>query len=134
MTVYLPKCESHLRRLMSATAETDGAFWASALDVRTGRYPEGNHLPQRVYRSIGAPRGSTLYWDQPMIASAHALSELTGDPQYAQAADRYVDDFLSRCVAQNGMFRWGNHQYYPEFGLYEDEDHSDCGRNWATPL
>ncbi|MEI6423239.1 MAG: hypothetical protein WCP55_13535, partial [Lentisphaerota bacterium] len=72
-------------------------------------------MPRRVYRLIGAPRGSTLYWDQPMIVAAKRLSELTGRPQYAQAADRYVDAFLSRCVSENGMFRWGNHVYYDVF-------------------
>ncbi len=109
---YLPLCESHFQRLISATSETGGAFWPSVLDVRTGRYPEGRHVPRRVYRLIGAPRGSTLYWDQPMIVAAHVLSELTGNPQYSLAADRYRDAFLSCCVADNGMFRWGNHAYF----------------------
>ncbi len=112
MTHYLPYCESHLKQLISATSETGGAFWPSVLDVRTGRYPDGEHVPRRVYRLIGAPRGSTLYWDQPMVASAYALSQATGDPEYARAADNYVEAFLSCCVAENGMFQWGNHIYY----------------------
>lgn len=113
MTELLPKCKRHLQTLIVA-AETlpDGAFWPSILDTRTGRRPVEEPVPQRVYRLIGAPRGSTLYWDQPMIVAARALAELTGDPSYAEAANAYVDAFLSRCVAENGMFRWGNHAYY----------------------
>lgn len=112
---YLPKIESHLENLMSAVVDLDRPMWPSVLDVRTRRYPEGKHVPQRVYRLIGAPRGSTLYWDQPMVVAAYALSELTGKPQYAQAVDSYVDAFLSHCVEENGMFRWGNHAYYDVF-------------------
>ncbi len=112
VTRHLPNCESHLKRLIAATSETGGALWPSVLDVRTGRYPEGQHVPRRVYRLIGAPQGSTLYWDQPMIVAANGLSELTRDRHYRQAVDRYVDAFLCCCVAENGMFRWGNHEYY----------------------
>lgn len=116
MSTYLTAIEAHLQRLTSSVTDVAGAMWPSALDVRTGRYPEGDHAPQRVYRSIGAPRGSTLYWDQPMVVAAKALSELTGRPQYGQAADRYVDAFLSQCLSESGMFRWGNHAYYDVFG------------------
>ena len=112
MTNYLLKCERHFQRLISAVSETGGTFWPSVLDVRTGRYPEDDHVPQRVYRLIGAPRGSTLYWDQPSIVATHGLSELTGHKRYAEAADGYIEAFLSRCVADNGIFRWGNHAYY----------------------
>lgn len=112
MADYLPYCESHLQNLISATSQTGGAMWPSVLDTRTGCYPDGDHVPQRVYRLIGAPGGSTLYWDQPMVRAARALSELTGDPHYTRAVDRYVNAFLERCVAENGMFLWGNHLYY----------------------
>ena len=112
MTTYLPKCESHLQRLFAAAAESGGDWWPSVVDTRTGRRPDGKHIPKRVYRLIGAPRGSTLYWDQPIVVAAYTLSELTGDPQYAQAANRYVDAFLNRCIADSGLFQWGNHQYY----------------------
>ena len=102
---YLPKIASHLDRLTTAAAELDPPMWPSALDVRTGRYPDGDHAPERVYRLIGAPRGSTLYWDQPSLVAAYALSEMADTP-------RYVRSFLDLCVAPTGMFRWGNHAYY----------------------
>ncbi len=112
MTDGLKVCGSHLRRLTAAAAQTGGAMWPSVVDVRTGRMPGGAPVPRRVYRLIGAPRGSTLYWDQPLLVAAFGLSRASGDPAYAQAADRYVAAFLEHCVAANGMFRWGNHQYY----------------------
>ena len=112
MTTTLTAIEHHLQRLISAAANLDGGMWPSVLDVRTDRYPEGEHIPRRVYRLIGAPHGSTLYWDQPIVVAACTVSELTGKRHYAQAADLYVDAFLSHCVSDNGMFRWGNHAYY----------------------
>ncbi len=115
MTTYLSACESHLERLTSSMTDICGGMWPSVVDVRSGRYPAGEHTPRRVYRLIGAPRGSTLYWDQPMLVSAYVLTSLTGRPLYARAADRYVEAFLASCVADNGMFRWGNHEYYDVF-------------------
>ncbi len=109
---YLPLLTSHLDHLLAATAALDGALWPSVLDTRTRRYPAGEHTPRRVYRLIGAPRGSTLYWDQPLVVAAYAVAERTRTPRYAAAADAYTAAFLARCVLPNGLFAWGNHQYY----------------------
>ena len=120
-SVFLTDMQSHLSRLIDAGDTQDAiackAMWPAVLDTRTGRFPPGEHVPRRVYRLIGAPRGSTLYWDQPLIVAAFALSALSGDSRYAEAADAYVDAFLARCVDEHGMFCWGNHQYYD---LFED--------------
>lgn len=105
----------HLRRLTTTAAEVAGPMWPSVIDPRTGKYPDGDHVPGRVYRLIGAPRGSTLYWDQPSLIAAYGLSEKTGDMFFAEAADRYVQAFLETCVADDGMFLWGNHMYYDVF-------------------
>lgn len=112
MTADITDIEPHLQRL-AARAVDD--LWPSVVDVKTGRYPEGDYTPRRVYRLIGAPRGSTLYWDQPLVVTARLISEMTGRQQYAEAAGRYLAAFLDRCVAENGMFRWGNHCYYDVF-------------------
>lgn len=110
---------SHLKRVMTAEvdrlAPESAAMWPAAIDTRTGRMPAGEHVPRRVYRLIGAPRGSTLYWDQPSVVAAYAMSRLTGDAAFAAAADRYVQAFMARCVDDAGMFQWGNHQYYDLF-------------------
>ncbi|HVF10520.1 MAG TPA: hypothetical protein VNA16_06945 [Abditibacteriaceae bacterium] len=91
------------------------AMWLSSLDTKTQRMAGEAHaagIEKRVYRNIDAPGGATLYWDQPAIVAAHALSAATGDVRYGQAADAYVRDFLARCVAPNGLFLWGNHYFF----------------------
>jgi hypothetical protein len=94
-------------------------MWMASLDIHTGAYPVDDarpaHVGKRVYRNIDAPRGCSLYWDQPAIVAAHTLGQLTGDPRYAEAADAYVRAFLERCVARNGVFLWGNHYYYDAY-------------------
>jgi mannose/cellobiose epimerase-like protein (N-acyl-D-glucosamine 2-epimerase family) len=93
-------------------------MWIASIDTRTGRPPQTEHVPKRVYRLIGAPRGSTLYWDQPLIVTAFELSRITGNQKYAQAAEQYIKAFMEHCVDDDGMFLWGNHKYYD---VYEDK-------------
>ena len=120
---YLDAITSHLDRLIATGADVYGpeptAMWMSCLDIHTGRYPLDDSRPpeigKRVYRNIDAPKGCSLYWDQPSIVAAHNLGRLTGGHRYAQAADAYVAAFLERCVAGNGMFLWGNHYYYDAY-------------------
>src|SRR5690606_31547028 len=53
---------------------------------------------------------------QPMLVAACALSDVTGDARYRDAAEAYVAAYLDRCVAQgDGMILWGNHYYYDAF-------------------
>lgn len=120
MPDYLDLMCQHLDKIItSGTADfgpDPNAMWMASLDIRTGKYPADDtrppHIGQRVYRLIDAPRGSTLYWDQPQVVAAHHLSRVTGNPAYQQAGEAYVQDFLLRCVANNGLFVWGNHYYY----------------------
>lgn len=120
---YLELVRSHLDRLLAnGTAQfapDPCPMWMASLDTRTGRYPENDarpsHIPRRHYRAIDAPKGCSLYWDQPSLAAAHALSRAVGEPRYGQAADLYVAAFLERCVACNGVFLWGNHYYWNAF-------------------
>lgn len=116
---YIDMVSSHLERIISTGTDQFGpvhtGMWMASIDTRTGRPPKTEHLPKRVYRLIGAPRGSTLYWDQPLIVTAFELSRITGKQQYAQAAERYIKAFLEHCVDEDGMFLWGNHKYYDVF-------------------
>jgi len=119
----IPLVKSHLDKLIGRGRATFGpdscAMWMASLDTRTGQYPEDDtrpsHIPRRHYRAIDAPRGCSLYWDQPSAVAAQALSRLTGDHRYADAVDAYVSAFLERCVARNGVFLWGNHYYWDAF-------------------
>ena len=119
MASFLRQIESHLGKVAASRVQTDGSspgpMWPAVIDVHTGQCPGADHVPRRVYRLIGAPRGSTLYWDQPLVVAAYALSELTGIPRYARAVDAYIESFLAQCVAPTGMFQWGNHQYVDLF-------------------
>lgn len=119
---YLELVENHFQKIAESGTDVYGPFhtpmWMSVIHTKTGRPPEKPHTPQRVYRLIGAPNGSTLYWDQPMVVAAHELSRTTGKPEYARAADAYINAFLKRCVDEQGIFQWGNHQYYD---VYEDK-------------
>lgn len=126
MTKPLSRIITHFDHLL-ATGRADfgpkpTAMWMASLDTRTGRYPADDtrpdHIPKRAYRNIDAPKGVSLYWDQPAIVAAHALTKVTGQPRYAEAADAYVRDFLTHCVANNGFFLWGNHYY---FDVYRGE-------------
>jgi hypothetical protein len=122
-TPWLDRVVSHVDRMLETGTDVYGpertSMWMSSLDTRTGRYPSDDRrpegIPSRVYRNIDAPRGCTLYWDQPQVVAVHALGVLTGNGAYTRAADDYVRDFLKRCVAGNGIFLWGNHYYYDAF-------------------
>ena len=115
MRDYTGLVADHLDGLQRAILKPSNPMWPSVVDAATGCCPADADPPARVYRLIGAPRGSTLYWDQPAVVAAHALSALTGHTRYADSADAYILAFLERCVGEDGMFRWGNHIYYDIF-------------------
>jgi len=115
---YLALVRSHLDKLVRHSVDAYGPdqtrMWLATIDTGTGGLPEPP-LPSKLrwYRKITSPAGSNLYWDQPTILAAYALSEHAGDARYGAAADAYIPDFLARCVAaESGLFQWGNHVYY----------------------
>lgn len=115
---YLQLIRPHYDRLIRVGVDQFGpaktGLWLASVDLRQGGLPANpDPAVKRTYRLIHAPRGSTLYWEQPAVIAAYAVSRLTGDPRYRAAADRYLKDFLDRCVSpSNGLFLWGNHLYY----------------------
>ncbi|MCL2708389.1 MAG: hypothetical protein FWF03_04640, partial [Defluviitaleaceae bacterium] len=138
---YIKKAESHFDAVIENGTDVYGGVrtpaWMSSLDVSTGSYadrggdliqekesligdpltPEGCAIKtgKRVYRNVDAPRGCSLYWDQPLLAAARTLGEITGNEKYAGAADGYASFILENCVAPNGTILWGNHYYYDAF-------------------
>ncbi len=118
---YLRLLSNHYSHVIAAGVDVYGrdtnGIWLASMDINQGGQPaRADPAVKRTYRNIHAPRGSNLYWDQPYLVAAYNLSRVTGDPRYAQAASRYVTDFLARCVSQtNGLFLWGNHLYYDVF-------------------
>ena len=105
---YTALVRSHLDRLTRHSFDTYGRthtrMWLATIDTTTGGLP-AKPLPRQLrwYRKITSPSGSNLYWDQPTILAAYALSELTHDARYAASADGYIREFLGRCVDD---FHW----------------------------
>lgn len=139
---YINYVKSHFDNFLNIGLDTYGReetpMWMSAVDLNTGDYPyhEENQKDsslkaeekdgvkpegcpvrpgKRVYRYIDAPRGSSLYWDQPLLVAAFNLSEINDSNFYRNAARAYVKIFLDKCIAKNGIFLWGNHYYYDTF-------------------
>jgi len=114
----LARMRRHFDRVIAAGTDTYGkdrsGLWLASVDIHRGGLPEtADPAVKRTYRQIHSPRGSNLYWDQPAVVAARHVSRLSGDPRPAAAAERYVRDFLARCVSdRNGLFLWGNHIYY----------------------
>ncbi len=86
-------------------------MWRASIDTRTLR-PLRDHASDRVYRKIGAPNGVAFYWDQPLLAAAHAVDAIAGGTDCSRAADACARAFLRHAVDDRGVFGWGNHVYY----------------------
>lgn len=118
---YVKLLRAHYDRVCAGGLDTYGedksGLWLASVDINQGGQPAAaDPAVKRTYRQIHAPRGSNLYWDQPYLVAAYHLSQVTGDPRYRTAAERYLRDFLARCVSdRNGLFLWGNHLYYDVF-------------------
>jgi len=118
---YFSKITAHYDRLIEVGTDRYGpdqtALWLASIDVREGGQAEPPpESSRRTYRTIHAPHGSTLYWDQPLVALAYWLSTRTGRATYADAADAYLKDFLATSIDPgSGYFLWGNHLYYDVF-------------------
>ena len=118
---YLKPVQSHLEKIITQGTDVYGPvktpMWMASLDTKTGRYPDKPYaaIGQRVYREIASPKGSSLYWDQPQLVAAYAMTGLTGDPRFKDAVDAYVKSFLERGIDEHGLFQWGNHRYYDAY-------------------
>lgn len=118
---YLALIQRHFARVAKGGVDVYGedknGLWLASMDIHAGGQPaHADPKVKRTYREIHAPRGSNLYWDQPYLVAAYEVSRLTGEARPRELAERYLQDFLARCVSeQNGLFLWGNHLYYDVF-------------------
>ena len=61
--------------------------------------------------------GSNLIHDQAVLKTMYALAEALDRPDYAQAADRYLQRFATHCTDTiTGIFPWGEHAYWHLLG------------------
>ncbi|XOV91078.1 MAG: hypothetical protein ACFHWX_12795 [Bacteroidota bacterium] len=124
-TDFTTPIKSHYQKLITSGTDTYGEvktpLWMASLDPVTGKYPEKDarpeNIPQRVYlnRSVSAPKGSTAYWDFPNFAATDELSRLSGNPAFKASATQYLQSYIDKCKANNGVILWGNHYYYDSF-------------------
>ncbi len=89
----------------------------SVIDVRTMDSPEKPDLVDSLIRFEDrlhrrGERGSNLWNDQPTLRAMYALSQRTGDPKYARAADAYIEYALRHCRKKNGLLVWGSHIHW----------------------
>lgn len=88
------------------------------LDVRTRSCPENPLALDEAYRVIRrdrrGPAGANLYPDQPTLRACYALSQLSGDPRFAAAADAQA--------------------YAYAYGLTRDPELLVAARRWADSL
>ncbi len=86
------------------------------LDVRTRDCP-ADPLPldeawRVIRRGRRGPAGANLYPDQPTIRAMKALSRVTGNRRYGEAADEYLRWYMEHLVDEKGFFWWGWHRHY----------------------
>jgi len=109
--------------LMAHGTDTYGEVHApvlvSILDVESRTCPpepaaldEKFRVDRRERRN---PAGSNLLTDQPTLRSMYALSDLTGNGDYAAFADRYAGHVMENLVDDQGFFWWGWHRHYDVF-------------------
>lgn len=84
------------------------------LDVVTRQLPPPD---SKLYASSGrggaGPRMNNLQFDGGLLRLLYAMSEVTGDAKYAEAADEYLRYYLENLPDEDtGFFPWGDHRGY----------------------
>jgi len=107
----------------------------SILDVGNGTCPakpkkldESYRVTRRGRRS---PGGSNLLTDQPTLRAMYALSDITGNRDYAAFADGYSSYVMKNLVDEQGFFWWGWHRHYDVF-KDSREGHNPNRAEWGT--
>jgi len=60
--------------------------------------------------------GGNLQHDLPLLQAMQHMSAITGDPEYADAADAYLRYFLENCTdTPTGLWPWGEHAHWDFF-------------------
>ena len=92
------------------------ALWCGVINVEDYSVPQhAKDVPEppgvrASDRSVG---GTNLYQDVSSLRTFQALSKVTGDPRYEQAARDYVRDYLAAARDPvTGLLAWGEHLYY----------------------
>ena len=99
--------------------EVHAPILVSILDVETRDCPEQPESFDEAFRVIRRerrnPAGANLLTDQPTLRAMYALSDISGEKDYAAFADRYAGYFMENLVDDQGFFWWGWHRHYDVF-------------------
>jgi len=100
--------------------EVHSPMLMSVLDVHTLESPPEPEeygslvrLEGRLHRR--GERGSNLWNDQPTLRAMYLLSQLTEDPQYRKAADKYIAYTFEHCQSPKNLLYWGSHVHWDCF-------------------
>ena len=93
------------------------SLWASVIDVENRLVPADGVPPTPGVRQYDqAVGGTNLLHETATLKLMDALSSVTGDPQYRQAANSYIVDYFRLAQSEaNGLLGWGEHLYYNFF-------------------
>lgn len=99
--------------------EVHSPLLMAILDVRTRDCPQ-DPLPldeafRVARRGRRGPAGGNLYMDQPTIRAMFALSQVTGEPRYAEFARQCLGYNMANLVDEKGFFWWGWHRHYDAY-------------------
>ena len=115
---YLFYAQEHCDNLIAHGKDDYGSqksnMLASVIDTRDMSVPQSGVPATEGTRSHDrAVGGSNFYHDVETIKLFKALSKLTGNDLYQNAAVDYAQDFLTRCQnPYTGLLAWGEHLYY----------------------
>ena len=89
-------------------------LFVSQLEIDTRHIPPADTvLYGQGQRGGAGPTMNNLQFDSGLIRLLDALSEVTGDPKYAQAVDDYLSYYLANLPdPKTGFFPWGDHRGY----------------------
>jgi len=120
---YTKRVRECVDLLMTHGTDTYGNVHAptlvTILDVQSRTCPRDPEKLDEQFRVTRrdrrSPGGSNLLTDQPTLKAMYALSDITGNKNYAAFADRYCDYVMKNLVDQQGFFWWGWHRHYDVF-------------------
>ncbi len=120
---YTERVRQCVDLLMAHGTDTYGELHSpmlvTILDVQSRTCPEDPEKLDEQFRVTRrdrrSPGGSNLLTDQPTLKAMYALSDITGNQDYAAFADRYCGYVMNNLVDQQGFFWWGWHRHCDVF-------------------
>ncbi len=112
---YMKHVQSYADAMIAHGRDTYGTqhspLFASAMDRKTFKpFEESPGVLAEMRDGDRTFSGANPMHDQNLYQILYALTELTGQPKYAQAADEALKWFFEHCQSPRGLMAWGEHQ------------------------